>query len=271
MLAAEPESFQQLSEIFSAPEKESRRAQVDNKALSFNEKWNSLANNFFNAPDFEPENTFTDADSRIIDIDPRLPPLTPWTGERLRKTFRELKTKFAMVDDMFSRSGNVEAGADIDEADRFDGHIKRILHNESPTLHKVMLFSFWVFDKKPPKFISRAKPPQQQFDSSSQAAESADSMYVKPYKRVRVRSETDALAKAVSALAPNEKEQMIRISLLEKQERHQESQEQRDLFDWKRKQLEGFLSISDKLRPETKEKIQQKMSDLADNFLSDNF
>jgi hypothetical protein len=75
----------------------------------------------------------------------------------------------------------------------------------------------------------------------------------------------------VSALAPNEKEQTILISLLEKQERHHDSQEQRDLFDWKRKQLEGFLSISDKLRPETKEKIQQRMSDLADNFLSDNF
>ncbi len=68
---------------------------------------------------------------------------------------------------MFSRSGNLEAGADIDEADQFDGHIKRVLENESPTLHKVTLFSFWVFDKEPPKFISRAKPLQQQFDSSS--------------------------------------------------------------------------------------------------------
>ena len=172
---------------------------------------------------------------------------------------------------MFSRSRNLEAGADIDEADCFDGHIKRILQNESPTLHKVMLFSFWVFDKKPPKFISRAKPPQQQFDSSSQAAESVDSRNQKPYKRVRVGSETDALAKAVSALAPNDKEQKIRIALLEKQECHQDSQEKRDLFDWKRKQLDGFLAISDKLPPETKEEIQQRMAELAQNFLKDNF
>jgi hypothetical protein len=135
MLAAEPESFQQLTEIFSAPEKDSHRAQVDNKALSFNEKRNSLANNFFNAPNFQPENTFTDANLWIIDIDPCLPPVTPWTGESLRKTFCELKTKFALVDDMFSCSGNLEAGADIDEADCFDGHIKRVLQNESPTLH----------------------------------------------------------------------------------------------------------------------------------------
>ncbi len=114
---------------------------MDDKALSFNEKWNSLANHFFNAPDFQPENDFVDADSRISDIDPRLAPALPWTGESLRKTFRGLKTKFALVDDMFSCSGNIEAGADIDEADHFDGHVKRVLENESPTLHKVMLFS----------------------------------------------------------------------------------------------------------------------------------
>jgi hypothetical protein len=132
MLAAEPEPFQQLSDIFAAAEKDAcraqdaRRAQVDNKALSFNEKWNSLVNNFFNAPDFQPENELIDADSRIIDIDPCLPLATPWTGESLQKTFHELKTKFALVDDMFSRSGNLEAGADIDEADHFDRHIKRV-------------------------------------------------------------------------------------------------------------------------------------------------
>jgi hypothetical protein len=185
MLAVEPEPFQQLSDIFAAAEKDAHRAQVDDKALSFNEKWNSLANHFFNAPDFQPENDFVDADSRISDIDPRSAPALPWTGETLRKTFRGLKTKFALVDDMFSRSGNLEAGADIDEADRFDGHVKRVLENDSPTLHKVMLFSFWVFDKKPPKFISRAKPPQQQFDSSSQAAELSedglkDDIYISP-------------------------------------------------------------------------------------------
>ncbi len=156
---------------------------------------------------------------------------TPWTGESLQKTFRELKTKFALVDDMFYRSGNLEAGADIDEADRFDGHIKRVLENESPTLHKVMLFSFWVFDKKPPKFILRAKPHHQQFDSSAHAKESLDSRNKKQYKCVWVGSETEALAKAVSALAANEKEQTLRISLLENQKSHHDIQEKRDLFD----------------------------------------
>jgi len=44
-------------------------------------------------------------------------PSLPWTGEDLRKHFRSLKTKFALVDEVFCCSVNLEAGADIDEAD----------------------------------------------------------------------------------------------------------------------------------------------------------
>jgi hypothetical protein len=33
--------------------------------------------------------------------------------------------KFALVDEVFCHSGNFEAGANIDEADQFDGHIRR--------------------------------------------------------------------------------------------------------------------------------------------------
>jgi hypothetical protein len=86
-------------------------------ALSFNEKWNTVTNNLFNVEDFEPENMWAGKDSRIQHMDPRLPPTTPWIGEELRKYFRNLKTKFALVDQVFCHSGNLEAGADIDEAD----------------------------------------------------------------------------------------------------------------------------------------------------------
>ncbi len=58
------------------------------------------------------------------------------------------------MDEVFCRSGNLEAGADVDEADRFDGHIRRLLHNESEDLKVLLLFAFWAFNKKPPKFIS---------------------------------------------------------------------------------------------------------------------
>jgi hypothetical protein len=54
-----------------------------------------------NAEDFVPENEWANNDSRIKDVDPHSPPLPPWTGEQLRKHFRSLKTKFALVDDVF--------------------------------------------------------------------------------------------------------------------------------------------------------------------------
>jgi len=120
MLAVEPDSYLALNEIFASPVKEARQAQIDDKSLSFNEKWNSLADCFMNAADFLPENEWAHLDSRIQDVDPRQPPISPWTGEQLRKHFRTLKTKFALVDECFCRSGNLGAGADIDEADRFD-------------------------------------------------------------------------------------------------------------------------------------------------------
>jgi len=113
MLAVEPDSYLALNEIFASPVKEARQAQIDDKSLSFNEKWNSLADCFMNAADFLPENEWAHLDSRIQDVDPRQPPISPWTGEQLRKHFCSLKTKFALVDECFCRSGNLEAGADI--------------------------------------------------------------------------------------------------------------------------------------------------------------
>ena len=87
MLAADPETYDALVSIFSSPAKEERWAHVDNKALSFNDKWNALAAQFMNAPDFSPENIWADDDSRISDVDPWLPPSSPWSGEDLRKHF----------------------------------------------------------------------------------------------------------------------------------------------------------------------------------------
>ena len=170
-----------------------------------------------NAEDFATENEWAEKDSRIIDVDPRLPPSKPWSGEELRKHFRSLKTKFALVDEVFCRSGNLEAGADVDEADRFDGHIRRLLPNDTGDVHKLLLFAFWAFDKKPPKFMSRAKPIQEQFDSSAVASENNDSTEAKQRKKVRVTNDTEALAKAVSSLAASQEEQKERVQLLVQQ------------------------------------------------------
>jgi len=148
MLAVEPESYSALNDIFVAPDKELQRAHIDNKNLSFNEKWILLANCFMNIVDFLPENECADYDQRIFNVDPCFPPTTPWTGEELCKHFCNLKTKFALVDEGFCWSGNLDAGADIDEASRFDGHIRRLLLNESYDVHTMLLFAFWAFDKK---------------------------------------------------------------------------------------------------------------------------
>jgi len=65
MLGVEPDSYLALKNIFAALVKEARRAQIDDKSLSFNEKWNSLADCFMNAADFLPENEWAQSDSRI--------------------------------------------------------------------------------------------------------------------------------------------------------------------------------------------------------------
>jgi hypothetical protein len=85
MLAVESDSYLALNDIFAALVKEARQAQIDDKSLSFNEKWNSLADYYMNADDFLPENVWAQLDSRIQDVDPRQPPISPWTGEQLRK------------------------------------------------------------------------------------------------------------------------------------------------------------------------------------------
>jgi hypothetical protein len=117
------------------------------------------------APYYSLENEWADLDSRIQDVDPRLPPTISWTGEELQKHFSSLKTKSALVDECFSFSGNLEAGTDIKEADHFDGHIRRLLPNETPEVHSLLQFAFWAFDKKTPIFISQAKPTNEQFDT----------------------------------------------------------------------------------------------------------
>jgi hypothetical protein len=73
------------------------------------------------------ENVWVDEDSRISsEVDQCLPISPPWIREVLWKHVWSLKTKLALiVDEVFCCSGNLEAGADIYEADQFDSHITR--------------------------------------------------------------------------------------------------------------------------------------------------
>jgi hypothetical protein len=187
---------------------------------------------FYERRSFAPDE-WVDNDSRIKDVDPHLPPSIPWSGEQLCKHFRSLKTKYVLVDEVFCWSGNLETGAGTDEADHFGGHIRRLLPNYTGDVHKLLLFAFWAFDKKPPKFISRAKPLQKQFDSSALASENNDSIEATQWKKVWVTNDTEALAKAVSSLAASQEELEQRVQLLVEQKYRGKCQEKRDFQRWK--------------------------------------
>jgi hypothetical protein len=164
----------------------------------------------------------------------------------------------------------------IDEADRFDGHIRRLLPADSPDMHTLLLFAFWAFDKKPPKFISRAKPLEEQFDSSvavssASLRDTETTTAGKQRKKFRVSHDTDALARAVSSLAPSLQEQEGRVQLLAQQKLREETQEKRDFQSWRRSECERFLSVDVELPPQTKAKLKEKMTQLAEDFIQDNF
>jgi hypothetical protein len=87
-----------------------------------------------------------------------------------------------------------------------------ILPDETTELHKLLLFVFWVFDKKPPKFISCSKPKDQQFDtfaSASKVPGNEDNTCI----RTCASNDSGDLAEAVASLAPSEQEQKKKSAL----------------------------------------------------------
>jgi hypothetical protein len=101
MLVVVPETYDDLTSTFSLPSKEERHVHMDDASLSFNDKGNAIANYLMNTKDFAPDNVWVDDDSRISDVDLHLPPSPSQSGEQLWKHFHSLKTKFALVDEVF--------------------------------------------------------------------------------------------------------------------------------------------------------------------------
>jgi len=121
-----------------------------------------------NARDYKPADIWSDEDIRLLTFHPEHPPTVPWSGDKLRKTFKALKTRFAKVDDKFHRSGQNDGGTDLDQADCFLEFVQQTLHNDTSddmrdltVEEEVLLFAFWAFDKRLPQFITRAKPKSQ--------------------------------------------------------------------------------------------------------------
>jgi hypothetical protein len=130
----------------------------------------------------------------------------------------------------------------------------------------MLLFAFWAFDKKTHKFISWAKPDAEQFDTSTEVS----AQQPKEKKQWQV-VDGEAIAAAVSSLAPSKEEQEERILLLREEKLNKRSQEKWDYQSWKRSECEKFLSNDVALPPAIKEQLQEKMSKLAQDFLSNNF
>jgi hypothetical protein len=86
--------------------------------------------------------------------------------------------------------------------------------NGSADVHNLLLFAFWAFDKKPPKFKLFVKPGLEQFDSLAVFSENNDSTEAKQCKIPGYQ----ALAKVVfSPLASSQEEQEQRVQLLAEQ------------------------------------------------------
>ena len=164
MLAKLPEPLHILHLIHNAPSKETRRMRVEMNSLSFDAMWSDLANDFMNNSAWTPSNDWYQNDERIKNIHPNVAPLVPWSGEKLRETLRLFRTNFTIVKDVFRKSGSLEAGHELDEADRFWGHVQRLLVNVSEDVRLIILFSFWVFDGSWPTFLSSLQPESHQFD-----------------------------------------------------------------------------------------------------------
>jgi len=244
---------------------------MDDASLSFNDKGNAIANYLMNTKDFAPDNVWVDDDSRISDVDLHLPPSPSQSGEQLWKHFHSLKTKFALVDEVFWWPGNLEVGADIDEADCFDGHIRRLLPDETAELQKLLLFAFWVFDKKPPKFVSHSKPEEQPFDTSTATSNVLAKGDNNARKRMHASNVSEALAKAVASLALSEEEQKEIISHWKTNNYMRKMKRSVSNLHGNAPNARSFLMGSVLLSNETKQKWQPKLNELAETFLKEHF
>jgi hypothetical protein len=90
-------------------------------------------------------------------------------------------------------------------------------------------------------------------------------------QRMRATNNPEALAKAVALLVPSEQEQKDKLQLLKDQQIYEKVEEDQKKFSWKHSGCEKFLSSNVPLADDTKQKLQSKMYEFAENFLNDNF
>jgi hypothetical protein len=139
-LASDPRAVGYLEFIFGGVNKQARRAQLDDKTSRAINNWQILCDDFFNSPSWCPENEFED--SRLVDIDPSMPPAEPFAPEKLRKLFSKMRSDYSTFHDRYHRSGQLVEGDD-DFFEKFSGS------------DAVYLYAHLMFKGLPPKFCTR--------------------------------------------------------------------------------------------------------------------
>ena len=82
-----------LNDIF--PSTEEKRRRVDGKGFIVPNLWNSLARDFFNSPDWSPQNS--SSDPQFEHLNPSSPPSLSFTGSQLRSLFYSLRMQYSLA------------------------------------------------------------------------------------------------------------------------------------------------------------------------------
>lgn len=147
-----------LEDIFSSMTnipRAGRRAVLDDPQERSNVKWNLLAEEYINNPEWTPVNEFED--QRLNNIDPRLPPHELYTGQALRTVFSGLKTHFTILSNNYHKSGQLVEGDGEGDDDFYENFAKT-------RGGIIFLYMHKLWGKFPPKYCTRDLEVQQKCD-----------------------------------------------------------------------------------------------------------
>jgi len=130
----------------------------------------------------------------------------------------------------------------------------------------MLLFAFWAFNKK-----TLSLHPGQSRKMTNLTLQQKYLLNNPNKKKQQQVVDGEAIAAAVLSLVPSKEEQEERILLLREEKLIKKSQEKRDYQSLKHSEYEKFFSNDLALPPAIKEQLQEKMSKLAQDFLSNKF
>ena len=143
-LADDPRAVSYLEVIFGGVNKKARRAHLDDKTQRNHTYWGDLCEEFFNNPEWQPQNPFSD--SRVEDLKPENPPPEPYAPEELRSLFSKMRSQYSIFNDRYHRSGQLESGNGDGDDEFFDKFCGRDV---------VYFYAHLLFKACPPKFCTR--------------------------------------------------------------------------------------------------------------------